>query len=82
MVGGPKIERWGSSAHLGPGARTIRRSLKGWTCVPVGLFVGMTVVYLAVRLPLWNGRSPVLSSLLLAAELFGEATSRVEGFTS
>lgn len=31
----------------------------------------LTVVYLYVRVPLWNPDAPTLSSLLLAAELFG-----------
>ena len=60
--------------QLVPGGRVIRRALNAWSAVPLGLFLGVTAVYLAVRLPLWNSRAPILASLLLAAELFALLT--------
>jgi cellulose synthase (UDP-forming) len=57
--------------RLVSGGRVIRRALSGWTAAPLGLFLGITVIYCGVRLPLWNPRAPILSSLLLGAELFG-----------
>jgi cellulose synthase (UDP-forming) len=41
------------------------------TSVPLGLFLGVTGVYLIVRLPLWNPHAAIMASLWLAAELFG-----------
>lgn len=38
------------------------------------LFAVLTCVYFAYRIPLWNPEHPVLSSLLLGAELFGTFT--------
>lgn len=60
--------------QLVPGGRVIRRAPKTSTAMPLGLFLGVTGVYLSVRLPLWNPNAPVLASLLLAAELFGVLT--------
>jgi cellulose synthase (UDP-forming) len=48
--------------------------LRAWSAAPLGLFLGVTGVYLAVRLPLWNSRAPIMASLLLAAELFALLT--------
>jgi cellulose synthase (UDP-forming) len=58
-------------ARLVPGGRVVRRPLDGWTAIPLGLFLGVTAVYLAVRIPLWNPHAALLASVLLAAELFG-----------
>lgn len=65
------FESEANSVRLVSGGRVIRRSLSGWTAAPLGLFLGVTAVYLAVRLPLWNPQAAVLASLVLAAELFG-----------
>lgn len=40
----------------------------------LAVFVVISIVYFAYRLPLWNPQHPVLSSLLLGAELFGTLT--------
>jgi cellulose synthase (UDP-forming) len=57
--------------RLVSGGRVVRRALSGWTAAPIGLFVGVTMVYWAMRLPLWNPHAAVLATLLVAAELFG-----------
>lgn len=38
------------------------------------IFAATTLIYFMVRIPLWNPESPFLSSILLAAELFGTLT--------
>jgi cellulose synthase (UDP-forming) len=60
--------------QLVPGGRVIRRSLNVVTAIPLGLFLGVTGIYLIVRLPLWNPHAAIMASLLLAAELFGLLT--------
>jgi cellulose synthase (UDP-forming) len=60
--------------QLVPGGRVVRRTLSVLTAVPLGLFLGVTGVYLIVRLPLWNPHAAILASLWLAAELFGLLT--------
>lgn len=42
--------------------------------VAVIVFAVLTLVYFAYRIPLWNSSAPVMSSLLLAAEIFGTLT--------
>jgi len=46
------------------------------------MFVAMTVVYFSYRIPLWNPAAPVLSGLLLAAELFGTFTVLLHVFST
>jgi cellulose synthase (UDP-forming) len=74
MRPGTNLQSEIDGVRLIPGGRVIRRALKAWTAVPLGLFLGVTAVYLAVRLPLWNPHAPIMASLLLAAELFGVLT--------
>jgi cellulose synthase (UDP-forming) len=69
-----KLKLEADRAQLVPGGRVIRRTLSVATAVPLGLFLGVTGVYLAVRVPLWNPHAAVMASLLLAAELFGLVT--------
>lgn len=45
-------------------------------------FMIMTVVYFWYRLPLWNPGAPVLSGLLLAAEVFGVVTLALHVFST
>lgn len=40
----------------------------------VGAFAVLTVIYFSYRIPLWNPAAPVMSSVLLGAELFGTMT--------
>src|SRR5215469_1896534 len=65
---------------LVPGGRVIRRPLSAASAGPLGLFLGVTTLYLAVRLPLWNSRAPIMASLLLAAELFALLTLTLQLF--
>jgi len=60
--------------QLVPGGRIVRRSLNVATAIPLGLFLGVTGVYLIVRLPLWNPHAAIMASVLLVAELFGLLT--------
>jgi cellulose synthase (UDP-forming) len=45
-------------------------------------FVLLTLAYLWVRIPLWNPATPILSSLLLAAEAFGLFTITTHALTT
>src|SRR6185312_5717956 len=78
MAGGMKnarnLQPDAGDMQLIPGGRVIRRTLDVVTAVPLGLFLGVTGVYLAVRVPLWNPHAAIMASLLLAAELFGLVT--------
>ncbi|WP_188773068.1 glycosyltransferase [Novosphingobium endophyticum] len=46
------------------------------------VFLVMTAVYFAFRIPLWNPAAPFLSGLLLAAELFGTFTVLLHVFST
>jgi cellulose synthase (UDP-forming) len=48
--------------------------MNAWSAAPLGLFLGITGIYLAIRLPRWNPHAPIMASLLLAAELFALLT--------
>jgi cellulose synthase (UDP-forming) len=74
MRGAQSLEPETDGVQLIPGGRVIRRTLNVLTAVPLGLFLGVTGVYLFVRLPLWNPHAAIMASLLLAAELFGLLT--------
>jgi len=54
---------FGLRTQLHPLGRRGKFAVAGWTV--------LTLLYLYVRLPLWNPEAPTLSTLLLAAELFG-----------
>jgi cellulose synthase (UDP-forming) len=58
-------------SHTGFGARTRSYSLGRRETAAVAAWAVLTLLYLYIRLPLWNPQSPTLSTLLLAAELFG-----------
>lgn len=45
-------------------------------------FAVMTVAYFAYRLPLWNPDAPIMSGLLLAAEVFGTVTLALHVFST
>lgn len=55
-----------------PGAATIPIGVTGALCV--ALFFVLSIIYFHYRIPLWNAHSPILSTLLLGAELFGTLT--------
>ncbi len=74
MRPGRNLRSESDDVQLVPGGRVIRRTLNVWSAGPLGLFLGVTAVYLTIRLPLWNPRAPVMASLLLAAELFALLT--------
>ena len=70
-------------AHGIPGAGTVRLHpvpLRGK--VALAVFVLFTVLYFSYRIPLWNPQAPFLSSLLLAAELFGTLTLFLHVFST
>lgn len=54
---------FGLPTQLHPLGRRGKFAVAGWAV--------LTLLYLYVRLPLWNPEAPTLSTLLLAAELFG-----------
>jgi cellulose synthase (UDP-forming) len=58
-------------SHAGFGARARSHGLGRRGTAAVAAWALLTIVYLYVRIPLWNPDSPTLSTLLLAAELFG-----------
>ncbi|HWI75881.1 MAG TPA: glycosyltransferase [Sphingomicrobium sp.] len=58
-------------SHTGFGARTRSHELDRRARAAVAAWAVFTCLYLYVRIPLWNPGSPTLSTLLLAAELFG-----------
>src|SRR5215203_4986021 len=77
MYIGPKIEAAVVERPSGVlhGAGDIRvHGPSRWAKAIVGLFATLTVVYFAYRVPLWNPAAPVLSTLLLFAEVFGTLT--------
>src|SRR4030095_6901779 len=54
---------------------------------PVGIaavitFAVTTITYFAYRLPLWNPAAPIMSGLLLAAEIFGVMTVALHVFST
>ncbi|MFC4296155.1 glycosyltransferase [Novosphingobium tardum] len=53
-------------------ARVHHAPLKGK--IALAGFVLLTIAYFSYRIPLWNPAAPALSSILLAAELFGTMT--------
>jgi cellulose synthase (UDP-forming) len=57
--------------HAGLEARTSYYSIGRKGRAAVALYALVTLIYLFVRIPLWNPAAPTLSTLLLAAELFG-----------
>jgi cellulose synthase (UDP-forming) len=58
-------------SHAGFGARTRSHGLGRRGIAAVVAWALLTILYLYIRVPLWNPGSPTLSTLLLAAELFG-----------
>jgi hypothetical protein len=58
-------------SHTGFGVRTRAHELDRRARAAVAAWAVFTCLYLYVRIPLWNPGSPTLSTLLLAAELFG-----------
>ena len=58
-------------SHTGFGARTRSHGLGRRGTAAVAAWAMLTLLYLYIRIPLWNPASPTLSTLLLAAELFG-----------
>lgn len=42
----------------------------------------LTIAYFSFRLPLWNENAPILSTVLLAAELFGTITLFMHVFST
>lgn len=58
-------------SHTGLGAQTTFHKLGRRGTAAVLLWALLTLVYLYVRIPLWNPEAPTLSTLLLAAELYG-----------
>jgi cellulose synthase (UDP-forming) len=58
-------------SHIGFGSRTRLHGLGRRGTAAVVAWAVLTLLYLYVRLPLWNPEAPTLSTLLLAAELFG-----------
>lgn len=58
-------------SHTGFGARTRSHSLGRRATAAVAAWGVLTLLYLYIRIPLWNPQAPTLSTLLLAAELFG-----------
>ena len=69
-------------SHAGLGARTVSHSLDPWAASAVVAWGMITAVYFYVRVPLWNPGAPVLSSLLLWAELFGVGTLALHIFAT
>ena len=69
-------------SHVGLEARTRRHSLNRRGAISVAAWVVVTAVYFYVRVPLWNPEAPLLSSLLLWAELFGVATLALHIFST
>jgi cellulose synthase (UDP-forming) len=70
MKFGRNFQSGADGVRLVAGGRIIRRSLGGGAAALLSLFLAVTVLYGVVRLPLWNPHAAILSSLLLAAELF------------
>ncbi len=60
--------------HVGLEARTTHHALDRKGALAVASWVMLTAVYFYVRVPLWNADAPILSSLLLWAEMFGVAS--------
>jgi cellulose synthase (UDP-forming) len=58
-------------SHAGFGASTRSHGLGRRGIAAVAAWALLTMLYLYIRIPLWNPGAPTLSSLLLAAELFG-----------
>lgn len=46
------------------------------------LYLATTIAYFVYRIPLWNPRAPIFSSLMLAAELFGTMTLLLHVFST
>lgn len=69
-------------SHAGLGARTRRHALDRRGAAAVVAWAAITAVYFYVRVPLWNPEAPILSSLLLWAELFGVATLALHIFAT
>jgi cellulose synthase (UDP-forming) len=58
-------------SHTGFGSKTRLHGLGRRGNAAVAAWAILTLLYLYVRLPLWNPQAPTLSTLLLAAEMFG-----------
>ncbi len=69
-------------SHAGLGAHTTLHNLGPRGTTAVLLWTLLTLVYLYVRIPLWNPDAPTLSTLLLAAELFGIGSLALHIFSS
>ena len=65
-------EAWPGAAAVPSGSGSRRIGAAGGALVV--FFAVASVVYFDYRIPLWNPASPLLSSLLLGAELFGTLT--------
>src|SRR5688500_6226569 len=69
-------------SHVGLAARTESYCLDRRGASAVVAWVIITALYFYVRVPLWNPEAPILSSLLLWAELFGVATLALHIFAT